>query len=49
MIPSAAAPKRSLCKAIRFLSLQTICRIGSNPISFRITDADSDDILTTEV
>jgi hypothetical protein len=49
LIPKAPAPKMSLCIAIRFRSRQTICKIGSKPISFRIIHEEKDDILTTEV
>src|SRR5579871_2402793 len=45
-MPSAAAPKRSLCKAIRLRSRQLSCRIGSMPFVARIAAAASGLMLT---
>ena len=47
--PSAAAPRRSLCRAIRFLSRQVIWIIGSNPASRTIRPAAMLDMRTTAV
>ena len=40
-MPSAAAPIISLCSAMRFLSRQVICKIGSMPAPRRRLDAAS--------
>src|SRR6516165_2322991 len=40
-MPSAAAPISSPCKAMRFLSRQVSCRIGSMPASIRMAEAAS--------
>ena len=49
LIPTAAAPRISLWRAILFLSLQTICMTGSKPSPLRIKHEAALDILTTLV